>query len=435
MEVDEAVQATNDDASECKRCAVQLGYWEDRYIHHLVRGRERKAPEINRGYFARIKGVEMLLTKVLKKTGRNCQIINLGAGFDTTYWRLKDMGYNVVNFTELDFPSVTSKKCFYIKRNKALLDEIYVEGEEWYSVTEFHTRNYHVVDGEVRLSATDLHASNYHVVGVDLRNLIEVQQKLSQSEITFDVPTVFIAECVLVYIETALVNQLLSWIVSAFPTAFFINYEQVNMGDKFGEVMLNNLRARGCPLAGADACHSLDTQMHRLVTQLNDADVHVGRFSLDNGPDVVIASPNPHYLDYDSDIIAATPEPCSRVIVPTSRIPQQAHVPSERIPSQLNFLIYNSERYCGAPLLFVWPLTATRDLSIDKWIAGFTGTGWDGSRAWDMVEVYSTIPASERQRIEQLEFLDEQELLTQLFQHYCISTAWRGQLLSEIGIS
>ncbi|KAG8318922.1 hypothetical protein J6590_102473 [Homalodisca vitripennis] len=65
----------------------------------------------------------------------------------------------------------------------------------------------------------------------------------------------------------------------------------------------------------------------------------------------------PLYLDYDSDIIPATPEPCSRVIVPTSRIPQQAHVPSEGIPSQLNFLVYNSERYSGAPLLFVRPLT------------------------------------------------------------------------------
>ncbi|KAG8298216.1 hypothetical protein J6590_018620 [Homalodisca vitripennis] len=60
---------------------------------------------------------------------------------------------------------------------------------------------------------------------------------------------------------------------------------------------------------------------------------------------LVIASPEPLYLDYDSDIIPATLEPCWRVIVPTSWIPQQAHVPSERIPSQLNFLVYNSERY------------------------------------------------------------------------------------------
>ncbi|KAG8310050.1 ddb1 and cul4 associated factor 7 [Homalodisca vitripennis] len=82
-----------------------------------------------------------------------------------------------------------------------------------------------------------------------------------------------------------------------------------------------------------------------MTTSGRKSDVHIGGFSLDNGTDVVIASPKPLYLDYDSDIIPATPEPCSRVIVPTSRIPQQVVVPSERIPSQLNILVYNSERY------------------------------------------------------------------------------------------
>ncbi|KAG8333109.1 glutamate dehydrogenase [Homalodisca vitripennis] len=37
------------------------------------------------------------------------------------------------------------------------------------------------------------------------------------------------------------------------------------------------------------------------------SDVHVGGFSVDNGPDVAIDSPEPLYLDYDSDIIPATP--------------------------------------------------------------------------------------------------------------------------------
>lgn len=39
------------------------------------------------------------------------------------------------------------------------------------------------------------------------------------------------------------------------------------MGDKFGDVMLRNLRARGCPLAGVGACQNLDTQRQRLVLQ------------------------------------------------------------------------------------------------------------------------------------------------------------------------
>lgn len=72
-----------------------------------------------------------------------------------------------------------------------------------------------------------------------------------------------IAECVLVYIETANCNNLLKWIASNFTSAAFVNYEQVNMNDRFGEVMLSNLRARGCNLAGVESCLSLDTQILR----------------------------------------------------------------------------------------------------------------------------------------------------------------------------
>lgn len=63
---DDAVKATNDDASECKRSAVKQGYWQDDYISHFVRHVDRKAPEINRGYFARVKGVEIFIDKFLK---------------------------------------------------------------------------------------------------------------------------------------------------------------------------------------------------------------------------------------------------------------------------------------------------------------------------------------------------------------------------------
>lgn len=54
---DEAIQATNDDASGCKRSAVNLGYWQDPYISMFVKGGDRKAPEINRGTYARVKGM------------------------------------------------------------------------------------------------------------------------------------------------------------------------------------------------------------------------------------------------------------------------------------------------------------------------------------------------------------------------------------------
>lgn len=63
---DEAVQATNDDASECKRYAVQMGYWEDPYIHLFVRSTVVKAPEISRGYYVRTKGVWVLIEKFIQ---------------------------------------------------------------------------------------------------------------------------------------------------------------------------------------------------------------------------------------------------------------------------------------------------------------------------------------------------------------------------------
>lgn len=306
---DEPVIATNDDASECKRGAVQLGYWTDNYIPYFVRHIEKRAPEINRGYFARVKGVDNFIQKFINRAGSNAQIINFGAGFDTLYWRLKDEGIVISGYVELDFPTVTSKKCYMIKRNKPLLDRIYEQ------------------DGEVKFSSTDLHSGNFHCLGVDLRNIPQLKEKLHQAEIKFDKPTLFIAECVLVYIESEWVNRLLQWISSTFSTGLFINYEMCNMNDTFGDIMMGNLRARGCNLAGIMNCKNIETQKSR-----------------------------------------------------------------------------------------------------------FTDNGWLGSNAWDMVQVYHAIDPCERTRIEKIEFLDEQELLIQLFQHYCICIGWLGNDFADFNI-
>lgn len=41
------------------------------------------------GYYARVHGVSYLIKAFLEKTECNCQIVNLGAGMDTLFWRLK----------------------------------------------------------------------------------------------------------------------------------------------------------------------------------------------------------------------------------------------------------------------------------------------------------------------------------------------------------
>ena len=140
---DEAVQSTNDDATQCKLSAVKLGYWQDRFIAEVSRqqARERRAPEIHLGYYARVAGVRALIDKFLEACDTTVQIISIGAGFDTLFWRLLEEGRPVRNFIEVDFAGVTARKCLLIKKSKELMGPL--AGEE----------------GDIRLSKTDLHGS------------------------------------------------------------------------------------------------------------------------------------------------------------------------------------------------------------------------------------------------------------------------------------
>ena len=53
----------------------------------------RKPPLINRGYYTRHRCIQSLMaafSRLCRETGNGVQVLNLGAGFDTTYWHLKD---------------------------------------------------------------------------------------------------------------------------------------------------------------------------------------------------------------------------------------------------------------------------------------------------------------------------------------------------------
>lgn len=69
----------------------------------------------------------------MQLSGGKGQIINLGAGFDTLYWKLKDAGNSPVNFIELDFSNITAKKCYHIKKQKQLIDRLNTEGKKIFS--------------------------------------------------------------------------------------------------------------------------------------------------------------------------------------------------------------------------------------------------------------------------------------------------------------
>ena len=74
-------------------------------------------------------------------------------------------------------------------------------------------------------------------------------------------PTLFIAECVLIYIQPQTVDSIISISKNLFTNSWFVTFEQINPDDAFGRVMVSNLRARGLSISCLD---SLDSQKDRL---------------------------------------------------------------------------------------------------------------------------------------------------------------------------
>lgn len=165
---DEAVRATCDDATTCKRYASSKGYWTDPYVQYFVRSvGERKAPEINRGYYARVHGMNHLLDAFLRKTDCDCQIVNLGAGLDTTFWRLKDENLMPRKYFEVDFPMIVARKIHNIKTKPPLSKPL----------IETHSTDSLLLDGH------SLDSDRYCIIGADLRDISGLDEKLKKFQL------------------------------------------------------------------------------------------------------------------------------------------------------------------------------------------------------------------------------------------------------------
>lgn len=239
-----SVEDTNNDATACKRYATQLGYWEDGFLKYFCKEAQKRPPEINRGYFARHIGMQKCVDTFLAKTiGQSPQIVCLGAGFETLFWRLASChdDHSMPVVFEVDLPGVTSQKCFSVKTKKSLNS----------LVEKF---------GKVEISQ-ELHSPKLHISSCDIENIAELELKLVGSGLSRDKPTLFLCECVLVYIPSISVQELVTWISQTFLTVQLVSYGPVNLSDGFGEVMRHNLKRTGCDLLGADLCNTLDTQL------------------------------------------------------------------------------------------------------------------------------------------------------------------------------
>jgi [phosphatase 2A protein]-leucine-carboxy methyltransferase len=91
---DSATRTTDNDAALARLSAVQKHYLHDPYIRHLVPRAHLAPPRpplINIGTYVRSSALDDLVNQWLllsaERTGGECQIVSLGAGSDTRFWR------------------------------------------------------------------------------------------------------------------------------------------------------------------------------------------------------------------------------------------------------------------------------------------------------------------------------------------------------------
>ncbi|NXR99861.1 TYW4 protein, partial [Oxylabes madagascariensis] len=242
------VQGTGGSSAVSKCSAAARGYIQDRFLRLLAGRRRRRAPLIHRGYYIRARAVDHCVQDFLLKTQSlpRTQILSLGAGFDSLYFRLKDMGllHHTVVY-EVDFPNVACQKATLIKGMKELSALVGDTGGEG-------------------LGAITFSGEDYKLLGVDLSELSELERILKEAGLNNEIPTLFIAEVVLTYMENTRSDALIEWAAEHFPQACFLVYEQVHPEDPFGHVMQQHF-------------NQLNTALHSLA-QYPDCEAQQRRF-------------------------------------------------------------------------------------------------------------------------------------------------------------
>lgn len=260
---DEAVVATNDDASICKYQAVLEGYYKDPFLDMFLSSKAkssalRKAPEINRGYYVRSASIAYLVEQFIT-CYPDAQIINLGAGYDSLFWRLKSHNFlqddgqsHHHKYVEIDMNVVVTHKIMAIKKHPKLAGKL-------------NNLTYNLLYKTLALHSDEYHLISYDLRQVDKESLTQILQ--DDCKLDFSKPTLCLTECVLVYMTKHDSSNLIQWLTKTFPNLTMINYEQCNMEDRFGDIMLKNMNARHCDLMGVECCKSLTTQVERFNSQ------------------------------------------------------------------------------------------------------------------------------------------------------------------------
>jgi len=173
-----------------------------------------------------------------------CQVVVLGSGKDTTYFRLKEgllitppaMAVDAasrIRWYDVDHDPVIRVRATVIEREPIFRSRVLRHGDHCYECVPRTTTG----PGDLE--------SQYYMVSFDLRgDVAHLQATLTERGFESTAPTLFVCECLQMYLPEASTRPMLQGLARMAPDrAFLALYEPILGQDSFGQVMESNLLA------------------------------------------------------------------------------------------------------------------------------------------------------------------------------------------------
>mmetsp|Transcript_2962 Transcript_2962/g.4249 ORF Transcript_2962/g.4249 Transcript_2962/m.4249 type:complete len:372 (-) Transcript_2962:34-1149(-) len=253
---DSIIKSTADEALSSKLSATSKGYYSDPYLSYFAvdAGSSNRSskyntvhPIIRKGSHARVccmdRVIAALHSNQFENTVKNkehVQVVVLGAGKDTSYFRYRSN-------------TLTTQ----IKSSNDSANEQSVRNVSWYEVDHFSIINFkksreRMIESDRMLqkrhpSADHVNILRHYLIEFDLRSSAVDLMKLLEERYEFkrELPTLFVMECVQMYLPELSSHSLLRTLADACRDSVIAIYDPILLHDPFGKVMQRNL-ARLC---------------------------------------------------------------------------------------------------------------------------------------------------------------------------------------------
>ena len=225
---DGTVEGTASDVIGFKMSAITRGYYEDKYLplfsSDILYGTHLSHQ--NFGSYIRTVTFEKIVEKFHSLYGDESQVVELGCGYDTLFWRLRDKGISFKKWTEIDKKIVVEKKAKILEDN-----------EEFKPLDRY------------ALKELDL----------ELEDACDVIEK----EIESDVPCLFIDEFSLIYVDRSSVKKIFETI-GKHSKWCIASYSMTNLDDDYGEIIIEGFEEMGIPLKSVSLTPSVSETIKML---------------------------------------------------------------------------------------------------------------------------------------------------------------------------